>query len=259
MKTQEKLDLLLALFVGSLMAANFLGGKITAFSVPDWLNIPLNFIFTPLIFVINIIASFFTNFTILSNNPFISYHFFDIIHVSVGIIVVPIMFLITDMVEEVFGKEKTKSFVKAAVVSMIVILAVTILAVWLPADPSRKYFSQEAYASIFGASIRIMIASVIAFALAQTHDIWAFNFWKEKTRGKFLWLRNNASTVVSQLIDSSAFIFIAFYQLTPKFTVAYLFGLIIPYWIFKILVAILDTPFCYLGVKWLKKDETRRT
>jgi len=68
-----------------------------------------------------------------------------------------------------------------------------------------------------------------------------------------LWLRNNLSTIVSQFIDSTVFMFVAFYALTPKFTVAFIFSLIIPYYLFKVAFAVLDTPFVYLGVKWLKK------
>ena len=99
----------------------------------------------------------------------------------------------------------------------------------------------------------MMVASLIAFLISQTHDVWAFNLWKEKTGGKYLWLRNNASTIVSQFLDTTVFMFIAFYQFTPKFTVPFIFSLIIPYWLFKVLFAIIDTPFIYLGVWWLKK------
>lgn len=119
----------------------------------------------------------------------------------------------------------------------------------------ENWTNQEAYETIFKGSLRMTIASLIAFILSQYHDIWAFHFWKEKTKGKFLWLRNNASTVVSQLIDTSIFMYIAFYHLTPKFTSSFIFSLIIPYWIFKIIFAFLDTPLCYLGVKWLKSNK----
>ncbi|MFA5318721.1 MAG: queuosine precursor transporter [Patescibacteria group bacterium] len=77
---------------------------------------------------------------------------------------------------------------------------------------------------------------------------------QEKIGGKWLWLRNNASTIISQFIDTNVFMFIAFYNLTPKFTAAFVFSLVIPYYLFKVLFALLDTPFVYLGVKWLKDN-----
>ncbi len=252
MKQEKKIYILIALFVAALAAASFLGGKITAFPLPQFLAVFLEVIFSPIFLLINAIASLFSNYGVMENS-YIAYNFFDVVHVSVGIIAVPVMFLVTDVVEEVLGKEKAKNMVNAGVLAMLFLLLITIVSVWLPADPTRQYFSQENYASIFSVSIRMFIASILAFVLAQYHDIWAFNFWKEKTKGKHLWFRNNASTVVSQLLDSTIFMFVAFYGLTPKFTVAYIIGLIIPYWIFKILFAILDTPFVYLGVKWLKK------
>ena len=253
MKQEKKVYILMAVFIASLAAASFLGGKITAFPLPQFLAVFLEVIFSPVFLLINALASLFSNYGII-DNPYIAYNFFDIIHVSVGILAVPMMFLATDIAEEVLGKERARNMVTAGVLAMVFLLILTIISVWLPADPTRQYFSQEDYASIFNVSMRMFIASILAFILAQNHDIWAFNFWKEKTKGKYLWLRNNASTIVSQLIDSAIFMFVAFYALTPKFTVAYVIGLIIPYWIFKILFALLDTPFAYWGVKWLKKQ-----
>ena len=86
------------------------------------------------------------------------------------------------------------------------------------------------------------------------HDVISFDFWKNKTNGKMLWLRNNASTIVSQAIDSTLFMFIAFYGVSPKYDVAFIITLIIPYYVLKVLLAILDTPLVYAGVKWLKSE-----
>ena len=176
---------------------------------------------------------------------------FGLFEASVGIIVFPILFLVTDIIEEVHGKEKAKEFVYIGLGTVMVVLIVTALAVLLPAA-ERSFVSQGEYAKIFGTTLRIFVASIIGFFFSQMHDVWAFNFWKQKTRGKFLWLRNNASTVVSQFLDTSLFMFIAFFGISPKFTVAYIFALIIPYWLAKVLFAFCDTPFCYLGVKWLR-------
>ncbi len=174
------------------------------------------------------------------------------IEFSVGIFAFPITFLITDVIEEVHGKEKTKQLVTTGLISLIFVLLLTSLSVSLPF--AERSLVQEEYTQIFGISLRIFVASITAFSISQFHDVWAFNFWKEKTHGRFLWLRNNLSTITSQFLDTTIFMFIAFYGISPKFTVSYIFALIIPYWILKIVVALFDTPFVYLGVSWLKRE-----
>jgi len=209
MLTQEqKVQILLGVFIAALIAGNLLGTKIANL----WIFIA-----------------------------------------SVGIFMYPITFLVTDIVEDVFGKEKVKGFVIAGFISIVIVMLFTILSVLLP--PASRYPSNEAFFEVFNPSIRIMIASLIAFLLAQYHDIWAFNFWKKKTKGRFLWLRNNLSTIVSQFIDTTVFMFIAFYMAAPTYTVDFIIALIIPYYLLKVLVAICDTPFVYLGVWWLKGEK----
>ena len=105
--------------------------------------------------------------------------------------------------------------------------------------------------------MRIIIASIVAFFLSQLHDIVVFEKLKKRTKWKHLWLRNNLSTMGSQLIDSTVFMFLAFYAITPKFDVKFIISLIIPFYIFKIIFAIIDTPFVYLWVKWLKNGENK--
>jgi len=175
------------------------------------------------------------------------------IRISVGIFFVPILFLVTDIITEVHGKQRAKNFFYISIAVLLFTIIMMYICIVMPAH--ENWTNQEAYETIFKGSLRMTIASLIAFILSQYHDIWAFHFWKEKTKGKFLWLRNNASTVVSQLIDTTIFMYIAFYHLTPKFTSGFIFSLIIPYWIFKIVFALLDTPLCYLGVKWLKSNK----
>jgi len=173
------------------------------------------------------------------------------VSVSVGIFAYPITFLCTDIVADVRGKKYTKQFVKIGLIVLIMTLLLTLLSVAMP--PATRYDDNEAYRTVFGNSLRMLIASILAFVLAQYHDIWAFHFWKKKTGGKMLWFRNNISTVVSQMIDTSIFMFVAFWQMTPKFTTPFNISMIIPYWLFKVAFAFLDTPLVYLGVKWLKR------
>jgi len=169
---------------------------------------------------------------------------------SVGIFAYPITFLVTDIVEEVRGKKTTKVFIYAGFVALLLTLLLTWIGIIMP--PASFYENNQAYTTVFKNSIRVIIASLVAFLLSQSHDIWAFNFWKKKTNNKYLWLRNNLSTIVSQFIDTTIFMFIAFYMVSPGFTVARIFQMIFPYWLLKVGFAILDTPLVYLGVKWLK-------
>ena len=175
------------------------------------------------------------------------------VSVSVAIFMAPLTFLITDIVEEVYGKKTVKHFIVGGVLTLIIIFLYA--GVFIVLEPHERYSFNNEYKTIFGSSLRIIAASIIAFALAQIHDVISFEWWKKKTKGKALWLRNNLSTIVSQLIDTFVFMMIAFYQLTPKFTFIFIIHLIIPYYLFKILFAIIDTPFVYLGVNWLKKGE----
>jgi uncharacterized integral membrane protein (TIGR00697 family) len=92
-----------------------------------------------------------------------------------------------------------------------------------------------------------MIASLVAYLCSQYHDVWAFHFWRRVTNARFLWLRNNASTIVSQLLDSVVFITIAFYGRMP------VVPLILGQWVVKVGIAVLDTPLVYLLVYLLRQ------
>lgn len=175
--------------------------------------------------------------------------------VSVGIFAYPLTFMVTDAVAEVFGKLRAKQIVWAALIAQVLVLLFTYLAIKLPA--ADRYTLNSEYVTVFSSSLRMMVASLIAFIVSQTHDIWAFNFWKIKTKGKYLWLRNNASTFVSQAIDTLLFMFIAFYGISEKFTVLFILQLCLSYWLFKITFALLDTPFVYLLIRWLKKAPSK--
>jgi uncharacterized integral membrane protein (TIGR00697 family) len=136
---------------------------------------------------------------------------------------------------------------------MLVILFV-VTGLFIKITPHPSWELQQQYQQIFGMSMRMSLASLISFAVSQTIDVNIFLLFKKLSKDRMLWLRNNLSTIVSQFIDTVIFMFIAFYHMTPTFTAAYVFSLIIPYWLFKVLFALIDTPFCYLGVQWLKKE-----
>ncbi|MCQ1534610.1 queuosine precursor transporter [Methanosarcina sp. KYL-1] len=212
MKTADyKIQLLLTVFISSLLIGNLLGSK--------------------LINVFGIVT-------------------------SVGVFGYPPTFLITDIVEEVKGREVTRVFVNAGFLSLCIAVFFVFVSTGLP--PASVYLNNEAYNSVFSNSMRIILASMTAFLISQYHDLWAFNFWKQKTNGRHLWLRNNLSTIVSQLIDSTVFMFIGFYHLTPGLDAFYVLSMVLPLWVLKVCFALLDTPFVYLGVRWLSAEGPKR-
>jgi len=241
---EQKTNLLMGLFISAMLLSNLLGAKIMQIELPIILAIILNTIFFPLIFILR-------EGLLFIGGREIPLAFFNTAYVSVGILTVPIMFLVTDIIEEVHGKKVVFEFIKVGVFALIFMIIITSLAVMLPS--AERSVDPAAYNMIFNISIRMGIASVVAFIISQLHDMWSFDFIKQKTKGKYLWLRNNGSTIISQLIDSTIFMFLAFYMAFPGWDVVFIISLILPYWIFKILFALLDTPFAYLGVKWMKK------
>jgi len=175
------------------------------------------------------------------------------VRVSVGIFFMPVLFLVTDIVGEVKGHKDASLFVRMSIFMLAFLFVMTGISVKLTPHPTWDLQGQ--YQQIFGMSMRMSLASLASFAVSQNIDITIFMLFKKISGGKHLWIRNNISTMTSRFVDTVIFMFIAFYHLTPKFTVLYVFALIIPYWIFKVLFALIDTPLCYLGVKWLSKKD----
>jgi len=172
------------------------------------------------------------------------------IRVSVGIFFMPVLFVATDIVGEVYGEKETRTFVRISIAMLVVLVVMMNICIAIP--PNENWPYQEQYAIIFSSSSRMTIASLVSFAVSQSLDVKLFALIKKMTGEGKLWIRNNVATIICQFLDTVLFEFIAFYKLTPKYTVSFLFTLIIPYWSFKVLFALLDTPFCYMGVRWLK-------
>lgn len=172
------------------------------------------------------------------------------IRVSVGIFFMPVLFVATDIVGEVYGEKETRTFVRISIAMLVILVVMMNICIAIP--PNENWPYQEQYAIIFSSSSRMTIASLVSFAVSQSLDVKLFALIKKMTGEGRLWIRNNVATIICQFLDTVLFEFIAFYKLTPKYTVSFLFTLIIPYWSFKVLFALLDTPFCYMGVRWLK-------
>ena len=167
--------------------------------------------------------------------------------ITIGRLVVPagvfaycFTFLITDVISEIWGKQQAQTVVMGGFITLVLVFVLTALSIIWP--PASFWPHQQAYDTILGSSARIMVASLAAYLFSQYHDVWAFHFWRRVTNERFLWLRNNASTIISQLLDSVVFITIAFYGSMP------VTELILGQWIVKVGIAVLDTPLVYLFV-----------
>lgn len=175
------------------------------------------------------------------------------LNASVAIFVLPLIFTINDVITEVYGKERTRSVIRSGLLVILLILLFSLFTTNLP--PSSRFLSFESsYDKIFGLSARIAAASLTAFAIAEFMDVLIFVKIREKLGKKALWLRNNASNFISQFIDTVIFMFLAFYAFDKPFdaNISFLFSLILPYWLLKCSMSIIETPLVYLGVKWLK-------
>ncbi len=168
---------------------------------------------------------------------------------SVAVFMVPISFAITDIATELYGKRFTRQLTLASMLTLVLLMMYSALFVWL--EPNARFGSNDAYALVFGSSLRIIVASIVAFSLAQLQDIFVFEKVRTVTKGRYLWIRTNISTFASELVDTTVFMFIAFYQMTPKFDTLFVLKMIIPYFLLKIAFAVLITPLVYGGVKLL--------
>ncbi len=173
--------------------------------------------------------------------------------VSVAFMIVPLSFLITDIVTEVYGKKLAREWIFSGLITLFVFLLFILLFVALP--PAARFTQNKEYTAIFGTSARIVAASITAFLLSEFSDVWTFLFVKKKTNKRFLWLRTNISNSISLIVDTFAFMYLAFYMLTPKFTALFVLQMIIPYLIFKIIWGWLSSPLVYAGAKWLRVGE----
>ena len=157
------------------------------------------------------------------------------------------------MITEVYGKERARSIIRSSLIVIFLLLIFSLLAINLP--PSKRFASSEAaYDTIFGFSARIAAASLTAFTLAEFTDVFVFSKIRQRLGKKALWLRTNVSNYVSQLLDTSVFMFLAFYAFDKGLgnNLAFLTSLILPYWLLKCFMSTLETPLVYLGVRWLR-------
>ena len=168
--------------------------------------------------------------------------------ISAGVLPYPITFLITDILSEIYGKKKTAQIVWAGFGSSLFVLGVLLLAQQFTAIAGSPV-DDETFNKLFGNSWRVIFASMTAYLFAQLIDVRIYHFWKKKTSGKHLWLRNNFSTIFSQLVDTTIVVCVLFLGVRSH---SEIIQFILDGWLFKILCAFIDTPLLYASTAFIR-------
>jgi len=170
------------------------------------------------------------------------------LHVSVAVFSFPFVFLTTDVIGEVYGKRIAKLFVLCGFIATALFILYSFISIALPWAAAGEWV-HASYDQVFGISVRIAIASLIAFAIAEYQDVLSFFFFKATIGSKYFWLRSNLSNLWSQLLDTVIFMVIAFYGVysTPA-----LLRIIFTWWLFKVVMGFLYTPLSYLALRLLR-------
>ena len=173
---------------------------------------------------------------------------FKVFIVSAGILPYPLTFLVTDLISELYGQRKANLVVFSGFIASMFVLIFLWLGSQFEAIPG-SIVNDSTYNSVFQNAWRLIAASMVAYLFAQFVDVRIFHFWKKLTNGKHLWLRNNGSTVASQLVDTTLVICILFVGVweTDQILLAIRDG-----WLFKMLMALIDTPIIYGIIHLLK-------
>jgi len=202
-----------------------------------------------------ILSALFIASLVVSNLIFQKFFYWDFFglytfEISVGILPYPVTFLITDIISDVYGKKKANQVVTTGIFASFFSLLIVYSADAVPAT-NWSPINDSLFEKVFGATAIAVFASMAAYLLAQYIDIQLFHFWKKLTKGKHLWLRNNFSTFLSQFVDTFSVLFLlcSFGKIDWE-----LFGgLLLSGFLFKVLIAALDTPFLYAAVYGLRR------
>ena len=197
-----------------------------------------------------ILGALFVASLVASNLIFQKFFYWDFFglytfEISVGILPYPITFLITDIISEVYGKREANQIVTIGIFASFFSMLIVFVSGIVPAT-NWSPVSDTLFNKVFGATAIAVLASMLAYLFAQYIDIQLFHFWKRLTKGKHLWLRNNFSTFLSQFVDTFTVLILlcSFGKIEWK-----LFSsLLLSGFLFKVLIAALDTPLLYLAV-----------
>ncbi|MBK6519311.1 MAG: queuosine precursor transporter [Polyangiaceae bacterium] len=163
--------------------------------------------------------------------------------VSVGLILFPVTFLLTDVINDFYGKRGARFITGVGAAMATLAYVALVITTALPTDPDT-YFQDAEYAKIFGGSAKLFVASIVAYLVGQLLDINVFLFWKRVTRGKHLWLRATGSTLISQMVDTAIINSIFWGGVADK-SVAWIAAKILREFLIKVAIAILITPIVY--------------
>lgn len=212
---------LAALFVTALVTAQLTASKLIVFAVPGGVTVP---------------------------------RVGDAIVLPGAALAYAVTFFASDCVAELYGKRTAQRMVNVGFVMNLVLLVLVWSTILAPAvDPE---FAGE-FRAVLGASTNVVLGSLLAYVVSQNWDVLVFHRIREYTRGRYLWLRNIGSTATSQLVDTVIFIGVAFY-VAPRLlgvgnaeTLGFVVSLVIGQYLFKLLVAVVDTPFVYAVVYYV--------
>lgn len=216
-------------------------------------NLPKDLLLAQRIYFI--LSALFITALVVSNlifQKFFHWDFFGIytFEISVGILPYPVTFLITDIISEVYGSKRANQLVTTGIFASLFSLLIVYTADNVQ-QTSWSPVNSEMFHTVFGATALAVFASMMAYLSAQYIDIQLFHFWKQLTKGKHLWIRNNFSTFLSQFVDTISVLFLlCSFDIIEweKFSSLLLSG-----FLFKVLIAICDTPFLYAAVLWIRK------
>ena len=199
------------------------------------------------------LVCFFCNIFVIGNlifNKFVTIEIFDIkLEVSVGILLFPITFVISDLVTEFYGKAKAFLMINLSIIITLLTIIVIYIADIMDATEWSKVDNQT-FSLVFGSFTIAVFASLFANYISQNCDIIMFDYIKKLTGGKYLWLRNNVSTLIGQIIDT--FCVATIMVLFNKIPNSQFFTITFSSLQFKIIATILSTPLCYLGYRFMK-------
>ena len=163
---------------------------------------------------------------------------------TLGNVLYGTVFLSTDVLSEVYGPREARRCVWVGFVAMVMVVLWMQFA--LAFTPGPEDFAHDSLSTVFGLMPRVAAGSLVAYLVSQHHDITAYQFWRGRTHGRLLWLRNCASTMVSQAIDSLLFCVIALWGV---FSPSTWLEILVTTYLLKWGIALLDTPFMYVAVR----------